>query len=315
MKSGSEVSVASTDTSNTSELTYPNKRKPIMLRRFPKVIALLAVYNEERFVAACLEHLIAQDIQAYLIDNGSIDQTAKIAARYLGRGLINIENFPRGDFYTWRPLLERKEELANSLDADWFMNLDADEIRLAPSSDRALPQAFREVEQLGFNAVNFQEFTFIPTREEPDHDHPAFQRTMKHYYPFSSSPAPTQVKAWKRQNIPVRFAWSAGHTLQFDGLRIAPYDFVMKHYMFLSVAHAHKKYMMKKYDPDEVEAGWHRARAALRPELIKLPAESDLRLFLSDDKLDASNPRSRHYLLDRDWASRQEDGGYEDLNS
>jgi glycosyltransferase involved in cell wall biosynthesis len=278
-----------------------------MPKRPPKVIALLAVYNEERFIAGCLDHLISQDIQAYLIDNDSTDQTANIANRYLGRGLVGLETFPRTEFYSWRPLLERKEQLANNLDADWFMNLDADEIRLAPSANRTLPAALNEVEEQGFNAVNFQEFTFIPTREEPDHDHPAFQQTMKRYYPFASSSAPTQVKAWKRQQVPVQFAWSGGHEVQFDGLRIAPYDFVMKHYMFLSVPHAHKKYIEKKYDPDEVEAGWHRARAALRPESIRLPAQSELRLFLADDKLDPSNPRSRHYLLDRDWASQNQD--------
>jgi Glycosyl transferase family 2 len=273
-----------------------------MPKRVPRVVALLATYNEERFIAACLAHLIEQDIQVYLIDNGSTDQTAAIATRYSGRGLLGFETFPRGDFYSWRPLLQRKEQLANSLDADWFINLDPDEVRLAPSSHRTLPQAFSDVEDQGFNAVNFQEFTFIPTCEEPDHDHPAFQKTMKHYYPFASSPAPTQVKAWKRQRTPVQFAWSGGHEVRFDGLKIAPHNFVMKHYMFLSVPHALIKYCQKKYDPNEVEAGWHRARAALRPEAIRLPLQSDLRSFLSDDKLDASNPRSKHYLLDRDWA-------------
>jgi glycosyltransferase involved in cell wall biosynthesis len=274
-------------------------------KTIPQVIALLATYNEERFIANCLDHLLEQNVKIYLIDNSSTDQTAAIAQGYLGHGLIGLETFPRMGMYSWRPLLEHKERLANTLHADWFMNLDADEIRLPPHSGRTLAEAFAEVEEQGYNAINFQEFTFIPTREEPDHDHPAFRKTMRRYYPFMSAPIAAQVKAWKRQAGPVAFAWSGGHQIRFDGLQIWPQTFVMKHYLFLSVAHAHRKYIDKTYDPGEVAAGWHRARAALRPELIKLPAESDLRAFVSNDELDASNPRARHYLFDADWAAQQ----------
>jgi glycosyltransferase involved in cell wall biosynthesis len=269
-----------------------------MTKTTPKVVALLTAYNEERFIAGCLDHLIEQNVQIYLIDNDSTDQTARIAHGYSERGLIGIESFPRAGTYSWLPLLKRKEQLANTLDADWFINLDPDEIRLPSRSGRTLA----EIEEQGFNAVNFQEFTFTPTHEEPDHDHPAFRETMRHYYPFSSAP---QVKAWKRQRDPVEFASSGGHQIQFSGLRLWPQNFIMKHYLFLSVAHAHRKYVEKHYDPSEVAMGWHRARAALRPEFIKLPRQSELRAFISNDQLDASSPRRRHYLFDTDWAATQ----------
>ena len=70
------------------------------------MVALLATYNEERFVAGCLEHLLQQHVDVYLIDNCSSDQTVAIASRYLGRGLIGIETFPRTGMYSWRPILE-----------------------------------------------------------------------------------------------------------------------------------------------------------------------------------------------------------------
>jgi glycosyltransferase involved in cell wall biosynthesis len=272
-------------------------------RRLPRVVAMLATYNEERFIEGCLDHMIAQNVAVYLIDNGSSDQTVAIAQRYFGRGLIGFESLPRADMYSWRPLLERKEQLARTLDADWFINLDADEIRLPSRSGSTLAEAFLDVEAQGFNAVNFQEFTFTPTREHPDHDHPAFRMTMRHYYPLSAAP---QVKAWKRPSVPVEFAWSAGHQVRFDALRIYPQNFVMKHYLFLSIPHAHRKYIARTYDPSEVAVGWHRARAALRAEFIKLPSESELRRFVSDDELDASNPRMKHYLFDIDWAMAQQ---------
>ena len=53
-----------------------------------RVIALLASYNEERFIAG-------QGLQVYLIDNESTDNTVAIAERYAGRGLIRIETLPR----------------------------------------------------------------------------------------------------------------------------------------------------------------------------------------------------------------------------
>jgi glycosyltransferase involved in cell wall biosynthesis len=270
------------------------------------VVALLATYNEERFVAGCLEHLFQQGVDVYLIDNCSTDRTVAIASRYLARGLVGIETFPRAGTYSWRPLLERKEELANTLDADWFMHVDADEIRLPPRSDRSLSEALVEVEGQGYNAVNFLEFTFVPTQEMPNHDHHDFQKTMRWYYPFLPTSVPHQVKAWRRQPGRVELAWSAGHQVRFPGLRVYPNWFRMRHYLFLSVPHAIRKYVERRYDSSEVEAGWHRARATLRPEMIKLPAQSELRPYLSDDELDASCPRTRHFLFDNEWVARQD---------
>ncbi|MDQ3254906.1 MAG: glycosyltransferase family 2 protein, partial [Acidobacteriota bacterium] len=96
------------------------------------MVAILASYNEERFIAPCLEHLFQQGIEVYLIDNSSTDDTVRIAERYLKKGLIGIETFPRSEFYVWKPILERKEQLAHTLDADWLMHADPDEIRLPP---------------------------------------------------------------------------------------------------------------------------------------------------------------------------------------
>src|ERR1700733_726713 len=144
-----------------------------------RVVAILATFNEERFVGGCIDHLFRQGVGVYLIDNGSTDQTVAIARSYLGHGLIGIETMPRSDFFDLHLILRRKEELSSSLDADWFMHVDADEIRAAPRLDSTLAEALREVDELGFNAVNFQEFTFIPTKEYPNHGHPRFRDTMR----------------------------------------------------------------------------------------------------------------------------------------
>jgi glycosyltransferase involved in cell wall biosynthesis len=262
-----------------------------------RVVAILAAYNEERFIAGCLEHFFEQGVEAYLIDNCSTDRTVAIAERYLGRGLVGIETFPRAKVHKWQQILERKEELAATLEADWFMHVDPDEIRLPPRSNRTLAQAFAEVDELGYNAVNFMEFVFVPTREAPDHDHPRFQQTMRWYYPFQRSfPEwrPHRRNAWKRQAEKVDLAGRGGHRVRFPGLRLYPQFFKMRHYIFLSVPHALCKYMNRKQDPAASQRGWASTRAGLTPEKIRLPSQKELRLFTSDDELDPSNPETRH---------------------
>lgn len=261
-----------------------------------RVVALLAAYNEERFVAASIENLAAQGIDVFLIDNESTDGTVKIAERYHGRGLVEIETFPRHGVYPWRGLLERKTELAATFDADWFVHVDADEIRPPPHVGMTIAEALIEVDRQGYNAVNFQEFTFVPTREAPDHDHNRFQETMSRYYPYLPS-FPDRLNAWKRQPQPVDLVSSGGHRVDFPGVRMCPESFPMRHYLFLSVDHAVRKFVERVYDQAELESGWHRRRGALRAEDISLLRENELRPYVSDDRLDHSDPWTCHPLF------------------
>lgn len=213
-----------------------------------RILALLAVYNEERYLAACLEHLFRHGLLAYLIDNDSTDQTRAIAERYLGQGLVGIETMPRRGVHALRVKLERKAQLATELDGDWFIHMDADEFRLPPRADLTLAQALEQVDAQGYNAVNFSEFVFIPTLEAPDHDHPNFQQTMRWYYPFEPR-SPARLNAWKRQPAPVDLSTHGGHQVVFPDVRPHPTPFRMRHYHFLSVPHAASKLAGRPYDP------------------------------------------------------------------
>jgi hypothetical protein len=265
----------------------------IFLLNLMKITALLATYNEQRYIATCVESLIRQHVEVYLIDNESTDRTVEIARTYEGSGLIGIERFPRAGMYTWKALLERKEALASELDSDWFLHVDADEIRLPPPRFSTLAEAFAEVERQGFNAVNFQEFTFVPTQEFPDHEHSDYLRTMRWYYPFLPF-FPHRLNAWRRQ-ARVELAWSGGHQVRFPGLRMFPESFPMRHYMYLSVPHAIEKYTRTRYDPAETRMGWHGWRARVNPEQVSLPSLRELREYTTDGELDASNPRRTHF--------------------
>lgn len=261
-----------------------------------RIIALLAAYNEQRFIVPCIEHYLRHGIDVYLIDNQSTDETVALSRPFLGRGLTGIESFPRAGLYTWRAILRRKEQLAASLEADWFLHADPDEVRLPPHPGQTLAEAIANADRQGFNAINFTEFTFVPTRQSPDHDHGNFATTMRWYYPCEPT-FPNQLKAWQRQPGPVDLVSSGGHRVSFPDLQMAPTSFPMRHYLFLSVPHAIRKYIERAYDPEEVARGWHRARARLRPEHITLEDEGSLRAYIGDDALDASNPRRAHRLF------------------
>ena len=261
-----------------------------------RALALIAAYNEERFIGSCLEHLFSQGIEAYLCDNDSTDGTVAIAERYLGAGLRAIERIPRDGMFRWREILRRKEALASELEADWFLHLDPDEIPLGPRSGQTLAEALADADAEGYNAVDFSEFTFVPTRESSDHDHPDFRRTMRWYYPFAPAD-PHRVIAWKRQAQPFDLASSGGHLIQFSERRISPQRFRLLHYLFLSRAHAIGKYVCKVYDPKEVRDGWHGWRATLSAGDVRLPSQTALRTALTDDDLDPSSPRTSHWLL------------------
>ncbi len=263
-----------------------------------RVVALLATYNEERFIAATLDHLLEQGVDVYLIDNCSTDGTLEVATNYLDRGVIGIETLPRAGVFDLKAVLRRKEELAASLDGDWFIHLDADEFRLPPNSHQTLAQALADVDAQGYNAVNFQEFAFVPTKESPDHDHPNFVNTMRWYYPFNPRRAsPHRLNAWKAQREPVDLVSKAGHRVKFPGLRMYPTSFKLRHYLYLSVPHAERKYGKRRHSPEALARGWHRWREYFDAERVNLPSETELRAYISDDLLDSSNPRLQHDML------------------
>jgi hypothetical protein len=261
-----------------------------------KVVAVLTVRNEERFMASCLENLIGQGVEVYVCDNESTDRTVEIAERYLGNGVIGIETAAYAGVFDWELLLRRKEELFHSLEADWLVHIDADEVLLSPS-DLPLAAAIAEVDALGYDAIEFLEFTFIPTLESPDHDSPNFPTTLRTYYPFLPF-SPNCVRAFKKQDGPMEIVWSGGHVVRFEHeLKLYPEPFRKKHYLFLSSEHAAQKYVRRLYRREEVEGrGWHDWRAHLRLEDIRLPSAAELSVTVSDEDLDASNPWTKHWL-------------------
>lgn len=233
---------------------------PSLTGEEPRVVAIISAYNEADVIGPVLDHLAGHGIASYLLDNGSTDETASVAGERLGRGLLAIESMPppQGEGVSWRAILARKEELARELGADWYIHHDADEFREAPLPGTTLRAAIAWVDRMGYNAIDFRVLNFSPvddafrpgddprehlTRWEPPAEYDRLQR-----------------KAWKAGSGDVTLE-DGGHDVRFDGRRLFPLRFLLRHYPIRSQAHGSRKVMRERkgrFHADELEMGWHR---------------------------------------------------------
>jgi hypothetical protein len=87
------------------------------------------------------------------------------------------------------------------------------------------------------------------------------ERQLEHFE-FSDHPGHFhQRRAWKRSEVQVGLVRSAGHDVSFDGRRVYPYKFLLKHYPIRSEAHGRRKILQdrqNRWNPRERAWGWHR---------------------------------------------------------
>lgn len=261
-----------------------------------KVVALLAVRNEEYYLERCLTHLYEQGVETCLIDNESTDRTVEIARDFLHRGLFRIEQFPFNGIYEWLEILKYKSLLAQEIDADWFIHYDADEICEAPKPFTNLVEGIKDADKKGCNAINFDEFVFTPTSTGEAYEGKDYVKEMKHYYYFRPDVL-RLVRIWKDTGVQVDLAPSGGHSATFVNRRIYPQNFILRHYILLSKAHAMEKYGKRHYDPRELAKGMNVKRASFNPENIKFPDKKRLKRVSENGEWDRSDPWTRHFFL------------------
>lgn len=264
-----------------------------MTARLPRVMALLAVRNEEHGLARCLQHLVEQGLQIAVIDNESTDRTLEIIRTLGPAHLVRHEVHPYPGHYDWEAMLQHKQALAAELDADWFIHVDADEIPESPFPGLTLPEALHRVEEEGANAVNFNEFVFVPTTDKEAWEGRDYVAGMRWYYFFEPRPL-RLIRAWKKSAVPIDLASSGGHDAQFPGRVIAPTPFVLRHYLTLSRRHLIEKYGSRVFAPHELEKGWHHNRVGIETATVPWPSPSELHRV--DGTWNTSEPRTRHFF-------------------
>ena len=255
-----------------------------------RVVVLLTFRNEARVLARTLEHLATQAIDICLIDHGSQDGSRAIAESFMGRGVFRIVDQPYEGQFNLPEQMRFKERLLASIDADWFLHNDADEIRQAPRRFANLRAGIEEWDRRGYNAIEFDEFIFLPTSDEERWERRDFVAGMRHYYFFKPQPL-HRLNAWKNTGAPVDLHTHFGHRAEFEGRRVAPEPFIMRHYIVLSRAHALAKYCARVHSKTEIRTfGWNDERVGFRPEKLKFPPKDQLKYLGKDEVFDTSDP-------------------------
>jgi hypothetical protein len=262
-----------------------------------KIIAVIALRNEAAYVANLLRHLIKNGIEFVLLDNSSSDDTVSIATgtEFMPH-LVRLSEIPFVEFYEWEHILKEKMNVISKIDAEWVIHLDADEIPQSNLPSETLHDAICRVDEQGYNAIDFNEFVFLPIDYEYEPNLAAGQK-MRHYY-FLETGAPRLMRAWKK-SANLSMVESGGHFLDGINIRLFPEKFVLRHYMFRNQRHAYEKYTSRQYAPQELARGWHRPRANQSLESFRFPV-SDLLCCLENESIpvfNRSQPVGQHYWI------------------
>jgi hypothetical protein len=209
--------------------------------------------------------------------------------------VVAVEHLPHTGEFSLSDQLLAKQQLAECLPHTWLVHHDADELMHHCNGISNLRQCIEEAEAEGANALNFEEFVFLPDPGlQPTHVN--YFGDHKHYYYFV--PAENRLnRAFRRELIGCNLA-GAGHVLQCDHLKLSATTHVLRHYIALSEAHIKQKYASRKFSASELARGWHSNRVAIPPDSLSIPRFSPYLCTLSPAHpglLERSRPASKHY--------------------
>ncbi|MFW5981018.1 MAG: methyltransferase domain-containing protein [bacterium] len=252
-----------------------------------KVVAIITVFNEEDIISHAIKKLLDQDIYVYIVDNWSTDGSFKIIEGFKGqKNFIGLERFPQAapaSTFNLISLLQRVEELTRTIEADWFIHQDADEIRMAPWN-LSLKDAIIYVDSLGFNAIDHTVVNFYPV--DNNFSKGNHEEYMK-YFDFGRLQGDFfQIKAWKNTGKRISLAIHGGHLVGFEGRRIFPYKFINKHYPIRSQKQGELKifkYRKPRWNKKERERGWHMHYDHIKEGYSFIHDPENLEKYINDD--------------------------------
>jgi len=225
-----------------------------------RACALLATFNEADIILEAVQKLIAGGLDVFVLDNGSTDGTREILAPWVGRGIIDIRTqvfYEDGrEIYNWSAILQTKEALSRELGYDWYLHVDADEIRYSPWPHLSLLEGIDKVDFSGFNLINFKLFNFRLTQDLAASGD--FERDMP-LYSAGESFNQHQIKAWKAHAAADLCSYG-GHVIQRPDARLYPVRFIHKHYPVRSLSHGRRKILNERkarFSQAERQRGWH----------------------------------------------------------
>jgi hypothetical protein len=259
------------------------------------ICVVIAARNEKPYLQSILPLLAEQSIDVAIIDHESTDGSHDLYEQLWYNPVVAVEHLPHTGEFSLSDQLLAKQQLAEGLPHAWLVHHDADELMHHCNGISNLRQCIEEAEAEGANALNFEEFVFLP---EPglQPTHVNYLSDHKHYYYFV--PAENRLnRAFRRELIGCNLA-GAGHVLQCDHLKLSATTHVLRHYIALSEAHIKQKYASRKFSASELARGWHSNRVAIPPDSLRIPRFSPYLCTVSPAHpglLERSRPASKHY--------------------
>lgn len=251
--------------------------------------AVVACRNEADLLKQHLPVWISEGLEIVVIDHSSTDDTRAIAENHLGSGVLAVQPMPWLGHFSLDQQLAAKAAVIEQLDHDWVIHIDADEWLHSTRIDETLQGALSRLAAAGANAVNFDEFVFLPLTP----NHPA-----DHYYFFE--PAPQRlIRAWDR-----RCGFSnqghGGHRLcsiNNTQVHLAKESLVLRHHIVRNQRQARNKYLKRTFNPQELQKGWHSNRLQLSARQLTFPDAAELEQLSSpaQRQLRRSSPQKTHY--------------------
>lgn len=263
------------------------------------ICAVIAVRNEYPYMSVLLPLLAAQKIDVVILDNDSSDGCIKLYQKFHYAPVIAVETLPYTGDFSLTDQLHKKEEIISRLHHDWVVHHDADEV-LQHREGGTLRDAIEEADGLGFNALNFEEFVFLPKPGE-DLSGRDYYKEMLRYYFFS--PDTNRLnRAWKRLDNLSQM--SGGHILSGETVKMNPCSHILRHYIVLSSRHALSKYLSREFDDFDLKKGWHGNRINFTFENLTIPEDHELLHSLTSCQsmnFDRTKATEKHYW---EWSKK-----------
>ncbi|BEV35481.1 glycosyltransferase family 2 protein [Synechococcus sp. M16CYN] len=251
--------------------------------------AVVACRNEADLLKRHLPVWISEGLELVVIDHSSSDETQAVANAYLNHGVLAVSTMKWLGYFSLDQQLAAKAAVIESLDHDWVVHLDTDEWLHSPHSGETLQQAISRLAATGANAVNFEEFVFLPLISG---------QPAEHYYFFEST-SQRLHRAWARCS---RFnnQSNGGHQLNDIGntpLRLAKESLILRHYIARNQYQVQQKYLQRHFSPEELHKGWHKNRLQLSARQLTFPDASELEQLAmpKQRKLERSTSHKKHY--------------------
>ena len=211
--------------------------------------AVVACRNEAVLLKEHLPVWISEGLEIVVIDHSSTDTTHAVAEAHLGAGVLAVETMRWLGHFSLDQQLAAKAAVIETLDHDWVIHIDADEWLHSSRNDETLQGALSRLAAAGANAVNFEEFVFLPIGPN---------RSAEHYYFFEPA-SQRLIRAWDRR-CGFSNQGQGGHRLSSSStpLRVSEESLVLRHHIVHNQRQARQKYLQRQFHPQELQKGWHK---------------------------------------------------------